>query len=195
MSAAGLIAGTPTTPGLFTFTPQVTDVTPLTDTTPPVLTIFIIAAPIVVTTTLLNGNVDTAYTENVTSTGGNGAITLAVVAGALTTGLTMNSAGVIAGTSTTIGTSTFTVQATDSVGTTSTQSLSLTILAAVAVVVPSETVCPSTVVAPSVCWFVRPDTDGVTDLNYGVEDGTSYATAFDGMAAITGMAASDTVPA
>jgi hypothetical protein len=42
-------------------------------------------------------------------------------------------------------------------------------------------------------WYVRPDTDGINDLNYGTEDGTSYANAFDGFADITGLAAGDTV--
>lgn len=43
-------------------------------------------------------------------------------------------------------------------------------------------------------WYVRPDTDGNgTDLNYGAEDGTSYATAFDGFADIAGIVAGDTV--
>lgn len=54
------------------------------------------------------------------------------------------------------------------------------------------------VVAPSwayaATWYVRPATDGNgTDLNYGDEDGTSSANAFDGFADITGLTAGDTV--
>ena len=48
--------------------------------------------------------------------------------------------------------------------------------------------------ASATTWYVRPDTDGNgTDLNYGAEDGTSLANAFDGFASITGLAAGDTV--
>lgn len=48
--------------------------------------------------------------------------------------------------------------------------------------------------ADAATWYVRPATDGNgTDLNYGDEDGTSSANAFDGFADITGLTAGDTV--
>ena len=49
-------------------------------------------------------------------------------------------------------------------------------------------------IAESATWYVRPATDGNgTDLNYGDEDGSSSANAFDGFADMSGLSSGDTV--
>jgi len=64
--------------------------------------------------TLTAGTVGTAYSQTFTQTGGVGAVNFTVSAGALPTGLTLNSStGVLSGTPTTANTFSFTVRATD----------------------------------------------------------------------------------
>lgn len=82
-----------------------------------------VAAQLVITTAspLPAGAVGVAYTLQLASTGGTGAVTWAVPAGStLPGGLTLTTAGLLAGTPTAGGTFTFSVTATDSGGVTST---------------------------------------------------------------------------
>ena len=91
------------------------------------LTIVVNAAPITFMspTTLPYGITTLPYSQTVTATGGQGALTFSISAGTLPAGLTLSPAGVISGTPTTVGAGTsFTVKATDSVGTFSTQTYS-----------------------------------------------------------------------
>lgn len=84
--------------------------------------------PRITTTTLPDGTVGNSYTTTVVATGGTGAPTWSVSAGALPPGLTLNGAtGAIAGTPTTEGTFNFTVRATDSVPLTGEKALSIQI--------------------------------------------------------------------
>ncbi len=73
--------------------------------------------PVITTLTLPNGTVGTAYSATVQTTGA-GPITLAVTAGALPAGMTLDAAtGSLSGTPTAAGTYTFTVTATNQYGT------------------------------------------------------------------------------
>jgi hypothetical protein len=131
LSTAGVISGTPSATGNFTFTVQVTDSgTPTPQVVRKTLSISIVPLLVVTTTTLPNGALRNAYTATLTSTGGSGAITWSLVSGTLPAGLSLSTAGVISGTPTATGNSTFSVQAADSASPqqTATASLSLTIV-------------------------------------------------------------------
>ena len=111
----GLISGTPTQAGTFTFsinaadsnTPQTNDTQSYTVT---------IAGPTIALspTTLSNGAVGTAYSQTVTATGGIAPYSFAVTAGTFPAGLVLGTAsGIIFGTPTQAGTFNFTVTTTD----------------------------------------------------------------------------------
>jgi uncharacterized repeat protein (TIGR02543 family) len=82
-------------------------------------------APTVTTASLPNGTVGTAYSQTLTATGDT-PITWSIDTGSLPDGLTLSTAGVIAGTPTTAGTSNFTVKATNATGS-GTKALSIVI--------------------------------------------------------------------
>ena len=81
--------------------------------------------PVITTTTLPNGTIDTEYYTQLTATGTE-PITWSLANGNLPNGLTLSSIGVISGIPTTHGTFYFTVQATNSEGS-DTKELSITI--------------------------------------------------------------------
>lgn len=72
--------------------------------------------------------VSTPYTETISATGGDGAVSYSIASGSLPAGLTLNSAtGVISGTPTSAGASNFSVKATFASGGTKTQAYSITV--------------------------------------------------------------------
>lgn len=90
-----------------------------------------VSAPVVNTTTLNSGTVNSQYSQSLVASLGVSPYTWTKT-GSLPAGLTLSSAGVISGTPTTQGSSTFSVIATDAIGTQSQpQSLSITINAQV----------------------------------------------------------------
>lgn len=114
-AATGAITGTPTTAGTSNFTVQAADSSTPALTATKALSITIIPALTITTTSLPNGITSTAYSATLTSTGGSGAVAWSVTVGSLPAGLTLNAnTGAITGTPTTAGTSNFTVQAADS---------------------------------------------------------------------------------
>lgn len=126
LGAGGGITGTPTTPGPFSFTVQVTDTTPNTGTHSYTINVgsnVLALSP----ASLPNGTQGTAYNQSVTASGGTGPYTFALTSGALPTGLTMNAAGVISGTPNGSGVSSFTVGATDSLGNTGSHAYTINI--------------------------------------------------------------------
>ena len=129
-SSTGVISGTPSTAGTFNFTVRATDTTSLFDTQP--LSITIARSPIppnITTTTLPGGTVNAAYSQPVRATGGTGALTWTISAGALPPPLTINSStGVISGTPSTAGTFEFMVRATDTLALFDTQALSIAVV-------------------------------------------------------------------
>jgi hypothetical protein len=95
------------------------------------LTVTVTAVPAITTTVLPGGTEGTAYSQAIAKTGGAGAVTFTVSAGALPAGLTMSASGTISGTPTgPAGTASFTVKVTDSstaTPMTATQALSILI--------------------------------------------------------------------
>jgi len=116
LSSAGVLAGTPAASGAFSFTVTATDASsapgPYNGSRSYTLTI---AGPAITLapTSLPAGTVAAAYSQTITASGGTAPYTYAITAGALPAGLTLSSAGVLAGTPTAGGPFNFTVTATD----------------------------------------------------------------------------------
>jgi len=131
-SSSGVISGTPTTDGTYTFTAQVTDSEGGAATAE--LFITINTAPIISTASVPDGGVGVAYSQALAATGGTTPYTWSIASGTLPDGLLLDSSsGVISGTPTSPGTWNFTVQVADSEGDTATQALSITINTAPAI--------------------------------------------------------------
>jgi hypothetical protein len=113
LSSGGVLSGTPTAAGTYTFTILATDSSGCTGSltynvtmTCPTITVNPAALPC--------GSVGTAYSTNVWASGGTGPYTFSVSAGSLPTGLSLtSSSGLISGTPSASGAFSFTIQATD----------------------------------------------------------------------------------
>ena len=130
--ATGVISGTPTAAGTSSFTVRVADAGGQSDTQPLSITISTVppppTPPAITTTTLPAGTVGEFYSQPVQVTGGTGALTWSIIAGALPANLNLNSTnGTISGTPSAAGTSSFTVLVQDSGGLSDTQALSIKI--------------------------------------------------------------------
>lgn len=132
LSGAGVISGTPTTPGSATFTIAFADAHGCTGSRPYTLTIDC-AAITIVPPALPNGNVGAAYAQTLTGNGGAAPYQFTVVAGALPGGLALATDGSLTGSPTDVGVFTFTAKATDAHACAGTRDYSLTIDAANAV--------------------------------------------------------------
>jgi hypothetical protein len=130
LSTGGLLSGTPTRAGTYSFVIQVSDAEPTPQTAQKSYTISIASQLSITTSTLANGSIRNAYSATLQSIGGTTPVTWTLATGALPAGLTLSTAGVIGGTPSAVGTSTFTVQAADSGSPQQvvTQSLSITIV-------------------------------------------------------------------
>ncbi len=126
LSSGGVISGTPTAAGTFSFTVKAENSTG-SDTQE--LSITINPAPVapsITTTSLLGGTVGTVYSQTLAATG-DAPITWSLESGSLLPGgLTLSSGGVISGTPTVAGTFSFTAKAENSTGS-DTQELSIEI--------------------------------------------------------------------
>ncbi len=118
LSSAGVVSGTPTAGGDFTFTVTATDSTtgagsPFSASKSVSLTVrtpTVAIAP----ATLTNGTQNVGYSQSVSASGGTAPYSFAVTSGALPAGLTLSSGGALSGTPTAAGSFSFTVTATDS---------------------------------------------------------------------------------
>jgi len=125
-TSSGVLSGTPTSSGNFTFAIQATDRNGCTGMRPYSLTI---ACPTIGVNPrgLPNGIVGRSYNKNITAGGGTSPYSFTVVSGTLPPGLALTSSGVLSGTPTSSGNFTFAIQATDRNGCTGTKSYSLMI--------------------------------------------------------------------
>jgi hypothetical protein len=153
LTSAGLISGTPTTAGSFTFSISGIDTNGCSGTLS--YTIVVAAAPVpppvcpVITlspTVSPNGTVGVAYSQTLVASGGLAPYAFGVTTGALPAGLTLTAAGVLSGTPTVAGTFTFTIRATDASGCFVSRSYTIIITAAG---VPPPAVCPVITFGPA----------------------------------------------
>jgi len=119
LTPAGVLSGTATTAGNYTFTIRATDASNATTSS---TYTFAVTAPEVnfVTSTLPSGTLNQAYNQTLMFSGGTAPYTVTVTNGTLPTGLSISPAGVISGMPTAAVNSPFTLRVTDSTGKTST---------------------------------------------------------------------------
>ncbi len=162
-TTSGQITGTPTTPGVFSFTPQVVDsaIPPQTASTAAPLSITVTAPPpLQITPSVLPvGTVATPYATSVQATGGVLPYSWSVASGQLPAGLKLNPAtGDITGTPLMVSGSpvSFTLKVHDSQTSPATDSRAFTIS------ITAGTANPNTLLSGSYAFFFRGfDTDGV----------------------------------
>jgi large repetitive protein len=123
----GVLSGTPTANGSFTFTVQVADSSGLTATK--VFTVVVNPPPLVITTdAVFAGTVGVTYSQTFSATGGIPPYQWAVASGSLPSGLTFDaSRATITGTPDSTGSFTFQIRVTDSAGTSTTKTFTLTV--------------------------------------------------------------------
>ena len=152
LTSAGLLAGTPTAAGTSAVTIRGTDANGCFATI--AFTIVIAAAPppppvcpvITLTpTTLPGGTVGVAFNQTIAGNGGAAPYTFGVTSGTLPAGLTLTSAGLLAGTPTAAGTSAVTIRGTDANGCFATIAFTIVIAAAP----PPPPVCPVITLTPT----------------------------------------------
>ena len=131
LSSAGVLSGTPSAVGTFTFSIKVTDSSSPVQSLTSSYTLTIAAPPISITQpTLPAGTVNVAYSQTLVATGGTAPFSWSLASGTLPAGITLSSVGVLSGTPTTAGTYSFAVTVTDSgtpVQTATTGAVTLTI--------------------------------------------------------------------
>lgn len=130
LSSGGVLSGTPTTPGTYVFTVQVTDTASATASQAFVL-IVQSPTPVITTTSVPNGMTSLPYTTTIIAAGGTIPYTnWQVLSGTLPPGLTLIGTptnATISGTPTQSGSFVFTVEVTDTASSTDTQTFTLTI--------------------------------------------------------------------
>jgi len=141
-NSAGALTGVPRSDGNFSITVGSTDSN--SQTANRAYTFTIAPATVVIApATLPGGAVGTAYSQNLSSSGGIAPYTYAIVSGALPPGIAFSSAGVFSGTPVTAGSYTVVVRSTDDAGYNATQSYTIVIANAVPVAVDDSATTPS----------------------------------------------------
>ena len=128
LSSGGVISGTPTVAGTYTFTVKATDSGSTVGNSGSLS--IVVPAMSVTTTTLSAASVGAAYTATLTEQGGTGPFTWSLLTGTLPAGITLSAGGVLSGTSGDVpGAYGFTVQLNDSASNVATAALQLTLSA------------------------------------------------------------------
>ncbi len=121
----GMLSGTPTASGTYSFTVQVHDCAADQQTASASLSITVYPALSVPASSLPDGTLGIAYSQNISASGGQGQYTYQVAGGALPGGLSLNSSGRLFGNPTQTGQFGFSVRATDGAGSTAIGAFSL----------------------------------------------------------------------
>ena len=184
IASNGVISGTPTVAGTFTFTVKATNSFGNDAKGFSITVANNVIAPTITTNTLLGGTVGVSYSENLVAEG-TSPITWALESGNLPGGLSIAPSGVISGTPTASGTFNFTVKAANSAGS-DTKALSITINTIPVII--TETLPDGTVETPysqtlaaegttPIIWSLFAGTlpDGLTLAGSGVIAGTPAA--------------------
>lgn len=118
LSSGGVLSGTPSVAGSFTFTLTATDAAACTGSRAFALTVNAGGCPTISLSpsALPSSAVGTPYNQTLTASGGSAPYTYSVAAGSLPPGVDLSSGGVLSGTPTSGGDYTFTVAATDAAG-------------------------------------------------------------------------------
>jgi Putative Ig domain len=165
-ASTGLLAGTPTTAGTYTFTVKVTDASGLSDTRPVILTI--IPGPSLNFPAPPMGWTRTVYLYTLTESGGTSPFTWTLSAGSLPAGISLSPDGNLTGTPTATGTFSFTVRVTDASNQSATQATSITIAAGVSTTFPA----PPTAFVGTPYSVTLTATGGTTPYTWSVNAGT-----------------------
>ena len=185
-ASTGLLSGTPTTAGTYSFTVKVTDNSGLTSTE--AATVTIIPAPAMTFAAPPGGWTNTVYGYTLTESGGTSPFTWSVSSGSLPAGISLSPDGNLSGTPTATGTSSFTVKVTDANGQSATQATSITVAAGVsttfaappaaAVNAPYSVTLTATGGTTPYTWSVNSGTlpPGITLSSAGVLSGTPTTT-------------------
>lgn len=129
LATDGTLSGTPTTANTFTFTVMATATGGFTGAQSYTVTINPAPTITLAPATLPPGVKSQPYSQTITATGGVGAYTFAVTGGALPSGLTLSTAGLLSGTPTVSGNFSFTITATDTNSATGSQAYTLSVTA------------------------------------------------------------------
>jgi hypothetical protein len=132
-------------------------------------------------TTLPNGTANVVYNQTIPGAGGTGSLTFYTISGALPTGLTLSSNGVISGTPTVTGNYAFSVAASDTVGANAGQNYTVIVYPAATMMVVSA---PPTATAGLPFSITVTATDGAGDT----------AGAFNGRITLSSTAGADITP-
>lgn len=127
LGSGGALSGTPTSTGSWSFSVRATDA--LGRTAGKTFSIEVLAQPAISTQSLVDGVVGKAYAETLATTGGRGPFTFAISSGALLSGLSLSTGGVLLGTPSVSGSASFTVTAKDANGVTASGALNLSVFA------------------------------------------------------------------
>jgi len=128
-ASTGLLSGTPTASGTYSFTVKVTDHAGLSSTEP--VSLPVIPGPSLSFPAPPAGWTHTVYSDTLTESGGTSPFTWSVSSGSLPAGISLSADGNLTGTPTATGTFSFTVKVTDANGQSATQATSITVSAGV----------------------------------------------------------------
>jgi hypothetical protein len=182
LNTTGTLSGTPTAGGTFNFTVTATDgaASPGPYTGSQAYTVTVAAPTLTMTPAqapLTVGN-NVAYTQNFAASGGTAPYTYTVITGALPTGLTLSSGGVLTGTSTADGVYNFSVRATDSstgIGPfTVTQSYTATVAVIPAPTIATLSVATGTAAGGTSVAITGTDLTGTSAVTFGGTAATSF---------------------
>jgi len=132
ISAAGVLSGTPTQTGVFLFSVQAQDSCAPTGQRQQQnysLSVQANSGPLTIQTAspLQGATEGSAYSQQITATGGTTPYTFTISAGAIPAGMTFSSAGLLSGTPTTVQNANFTVRVTDALSGTTTKAFTLAV--------------------------------------------------------------------